>query len=134
MKITDLNTLKEYSRGAIVELPPFAEGQPFVARLKRPSVLALAKAGKIPNELLNQANKLFLGTGNATTKKDDPLAMKRMFELFDVLCEATFVEPTYKELKDNGIELTDDQYTFIFQYTQSGVDALTSFRKQSTGS
>ncbi len=130
MKITDIKSLKEYSKGAIVELPPFSEGQPFVARLKRPSMLALAKAGKIPNELLNQANKMFLGTGNTSTKKDDPLAMQKMFELFDVICEASFVEPTYKELKDNGIELTDDQYAFIFNYTQSGVNALTSFRSQ----
>lgn len=51
-QITSLQNLKTYTKGQIVELPPFAEGMPFVARLKRPSMLALVKSGKIPNELL----------------------------------------------------------------------------------
>lgn len=128
-KITKLSDLKSYSRGAVVELPPFADGQPFVARLKRPSMLALAKSGKIPNELLSQANELFMG-GKGNSRKVNQDTMSQMFDIFDVICEASFVEPTYEEIQKSGIELTDDQYIFIFNYSQSGVKALESFRQE----
>ena len=38
----------------------------------------------------------------------------------------------YKELKSAGIELTDDQITTIFQFTQQGVKALENFRPEQT--
>ena len=40
-----------------------------------------------------------------------------------------FVEPSWSELKNAGIELTDEQYMFIFNYTQEGVKALEPFRE-----
>ena len=60
--------------------------------------------------------------------KFDDETMTKLFDIIDVICEASFVEPAYQELKDIGIELTDDQYMFIFNYTQNGVQALDSFR------
>lgn len=125
MNITNLHDLSEYAKGQIVELPPFAENQPFVARLCRPSMLSLAKSGKIPNELLSTANNLFVD-GKLDTKSD-PEALKNVFDLFDVICEACFVEPTYKDIQDAGITLTDEQYMFIFEYSQAGVKALKPF-------
>lgn len=128
MDITSLEKLTQYSQGQVVALPDFAEGQPFVARLKRPSMLALAKSGKIPNALLVKANSLFMGKG--LTEKD-PSALKDLWDIFDTICDACFVEPTYKQITEAGLELTDDQYMFIFQYVQKGVQALESFRYQS---
>lgn len=127
MDITTLSQLTKYTEGQVVKLPDFAEGQPFVARIRRPSMLSLAKSGKIPNSLLNTANGLFLG--NTKTNNEDLLA--EIFDVLDVVCEACFIEPTYKELQDAGVELTDEQYMFIFNYTQTGVKALDSFRGQS---
>lgn len=127
LDVTSINQLNEYANGQIVELPPFAEGQPFIAKIRRPSMLALTKAGKIPNELLTTANSLFID--GKIDSKADPKAMQRIFDIFDVLCEACFVEPTYKQIQDAGITLTDEQYMFIFQYTQTGVKALKPFRK-----
>jgi len=124
---TSLEALAEYSRGALVELPPFAGNQPFVVRIKRPSMLVLLKRGQIPNELLGTANNLFSG-GVDFTKDDGTLS--RVLELLDIMAEACFVEPTYQQIKDSGIELTDDQYMFIFDYSQKGVKALDSFRKE----
>ena len=126
MNITNLHDLSEYAKGQIVELPPFAENQPFVARICRPSMLSLAKSGKIPNELLSTANNLFVD-GKLDTKSN-PEALKNVFDLFDVICEACFVEPTYKDIQDAGITLTDEQYMFIFEYSQAGVKALKPFR------
>lgn len=52
MAVTTLHDLQTYTSGSIVKLPDFAEGQPLIARLKRPSMLALAAHGQIPNSLL----------------------------------------------------------------------------------
>lgn len=126
-KVTSIEDLVRVSKGTLVELPPFAEGEPFIARLKRPSMLALIRANKIPNALIATANQLFTkGTFNA---KDDN-AMSNLFSVLDVICEACFVEPTYQQIKGAGIELTDDQLIFVFNYTQKGVTALDSFRSQ----
>lgn len=127
MEITSISSLAEYGKGQVVRLPDFAEGQPFVARIRRPSMLALVKSGKIPNRLIHSANNLFMGNGDDS---DSPEYMKNLFDVFDVICEACFVEPTYSQIKEAGLELTDDQYMFIFSYTQKGVKALESFRKQ----
>ncbi|MCR5564407.1 MAG: esterase [Gammaproteobacteria bacterium] len=130
LQITSIDQLKNYKSGQIVELPPFGDGQPFVARLRRPSMMSLAKRGKIPNELLNSANSLFERGPQGLMQKGkfDDETMTKLFDIIDVICEASFVEPLYKDLKDIGIELTDDQYMFIFNYTQNGVQALDSFR------
>ena len=60
VNVTSIEDLKNYASGTVVEMPPFAEGQPLIARLKRPSILGMAKQGKIPNTLLVKANELFL--------------------------------------------------------------------------
>jgi hypothetical protein len=127
LQLTSMEQLVSYKTGNLVELPPFADGQPFVARLRRPSLLALCKRGKIPNSLLGKAQEMF--DGKIVDRDDNGESMKQIFEIMDVLCEATFVEPTYKQLVDNGIELSDDQYMFVFSYSQTGVSALDNFRK-----
>ena len=130
LQITSIEQLRNYGAGQIVELPAFGDGQPFVARLRRPSMMSLAKKGQIPNELLNSANSLFEKGPQGLMQKGkfDDDTMSKLFDIIDVICSASFVEPTYQQLKDAGIELTDDQYMFIFNYTQNGVQALDSFR------
>lgn len=128
--VTPISELRKSAIGELVELPPFSKGTKFVARLKRPSMLAMTKAGKIPNELLVEANTLFakgtsaVANNNLTNKE----MMNDLFSLLDVICQESFVEPTYGELVDNGIELTDEQRIFIFTYSQRGMEALKSFR------
>lgn len=126
LKVTSFEQLKKYSEGQLVRLPDFAEGQPLVARIKRPSILSLAKSGSIPNGLIETANNLFMGKG-INAKKNS--SMKELFKILDLLCESCFIEPSYKEIKESGMELTDDQLMFIFRYSQEGVNALDSFRK-----
>lgn len=131
LKVTSISELKKMANGEIVELPGFTDGTTFVARLKRPSMLALAKSGKIPNNLLGAANKLFIGVGNvlnSSNNKNNEDALSELFDIIEVICEECFVEPSYKELKDNGIELTDQQKLAIFTYTQRGVKSLENFR------
>lgn len=126
--VTSPEQLAEYAKGQLVELPPFAEGQKFVARLKRPSILALAASGVIPNKLMQSANSLFLkGKANASDLK----ALPEMLGVLEIICKACFVNPTYDQIKEAGVTLTDDQLMFVFSYSQKGVAALENFRKQS---
>lgn len=129
MHTTSVSELKKYAKGSIVELPPFADGQPFVARMKRPSMLKLIKEGTIPNTLLVKANELFANTQQAFDP-DNEDTMQEVFDIIDIIAEASFVEPTYSEIKESGVDLTDDQLMFIFNYSQRGVKALESFRNE----
>lgn len=127
-QITSLEQLKQYADGNIVRLPDFAEGQPFIARLKRPSILGMAKQGKIPNSLLVKTNELFVQSGSLDTEENS--MMQEIYDVIDLIASETFVEPTYDEIKSTGIELTDEQMMFIFNYSQQGVKALESFRTE----
>lgn len=131
LKVTTISELKTYAEGSVVELPPFAEGMPFVARLRRPSLMVLIKNGKIPNELLKEANDLFMGRKDTKSKGNDENEIKDMLDILRAICEASFIEPTWEDIQKSGIELTDDQYTFVFNYSQRGVKALKSFRNKS---
>lgn len=129
INITSIEDLKNYANGTIVEMPPFAEGQPLVARLKRPSILGMAKQGKIPNTLLVKANELFLQSGaGLDTEEED--TMKQLYDVLDIIASETLVEPTYEDIKNVGLELTDEQMMFLFNYSQQGVKALESFRTE----
>ena len=128
IKITNFNDLCEYSKGSVVELPPFAEGQPFVARLQRPSLIGLVRSGKIPNTLLKTATDLFDDGTDVESIFNDAEALGEMVDIMEIVCEASLVSPTYDEIKKAGVKLSDNQMMAIFNYAQTGVVALDSFR------
>lgn len=128
LKVTPISSLQDYAKGELVELPPFAENQPFVARLRRPSLLAMAKSGKIPNSLLTTASDLFEGKKTKMEKVDEQ-TLSQLHDIVELLCQASFVEPTYAQILEAGVELTDEQMIAVFNYTQNGVRGLTPFRK-----
>lgn len=123
--VTDFSKLKKISDSKIVELPEFGDGTKFIARLRRPSMLKLCKSGKIPNSLLNQATSMFTDS-NASKKVN----ITDIYDICEIICDSAFVNPTYEEIKDSGIELTDEQIMAVFQYTQGGVKALEKFRDE----
>lgn len=123
MNITSIDELRLMSGGEIVELPPFVQGKQFVAKLRRPSMMNLVKQGKIPNSLIKMATDLF----NGTTKDSETSAeeaMPQMLQIMEIMAEATFIEPKWSDIKAAGIELTDEQMIFIFNYTQNGVQQV----------
>lgn len=129
-KITNITDLKQYAKGSVVELPPFAEDQPFVARVKRPSLLGMVKSGKIPNSLILKTNELFSNAHEAFNPDDDKM-MSDMYDVMELIVRETLVEPTYEQIKEAGLELTDDQIMYLFNYGQQGVKALETFRTKS---
>lgn len=128
MAVTTLHDLQTYTSGSIVKLPDFAEGQPLVARMKRPSMLALAAHGQIPNSLLTTASQMFTGDVNQHVGINDSNVLKDMYDICHTMAEATLVEPTLAEIEDAGLNLTDEQLMAIFNYTQAGIKALENFR------
>lgn len=124
--VTSLDQLKQFAEGELVELPGFVSDQSFTAKLRRPSIMSMAKSGKIPNALLAAATELFTGKQD----KNEPIDLKEITGVIEIVVEASFVEPTYEQIKEVGLELTDEQYMAVFNYTQKGIKALDSFRQK----
>jgi hypothetical protein len=118
MKVTNINDLKKFNDGEVIELPGFDDDTPFVAKLKRPSLLALCKAGAIPNQLLGAAQEIFEGRQKSN--------IKNYADVLDVIISQALIEPAYEDVKEY---LTDMQRMAIFAYTQNGIKGLLPFRE-----
>lgn len=129
MTATSLEQLAQYAQGTLVQLPDLAPGMPLFVRMKRPSMLDLISQGRIPNPLAGTASKLF-SKGGAGVDQTDPKQLKELVEILHIFCEVSFVQPTYSQIKEAGITLTDEQLMFVFNYVQAGNKALEKFRKQ----
>ena len=129
MNITSMADLTSYAQGTVVRLPDFGDGQPFVARVRRPSLMILAKSGKIPNSLLNTAGELF-SKGGAGLDTDNENMLSDMCNIMEVIASASLIQPSLEEIRSAGLELSDEQLMAIFSYSQTGVKALDSFRKE----
>lgn len=127
MTVTSIVDLQKYANGTVVRFPDFAEGQPFVARVRRPSLLVLAKEGKIPNSLLTTAGELFSGS---TADSVNENTLRDMYDVCHIVCEATLIEPTLRDIESQGINLSDEQLMAIFNYTQAGIKSLEPFREE----
>lgn len=123
MAVTSLEKLKELSEGQEVELVGW-DKNPFICKLKRPSLLGMVASGEIDNPLLNATHILFHGP----TSPKDVVSMKEKNEIFNRVAKVAMVEPTYDQVKEAGLELTDLQLMEIFNFTQNGVQSLISFR------
>jgi len=129
MNVTSVSDLQSYAAGTVVRFPDFSEGQPFVARVRRPSMLVLAKSGKIPNTLLTAAGELF-SKGGAGLDADNTNMLSDMYDIMHIICESALIQPTMQEIEAAGLQLSDDQMMAIFNYSQAGVKALESFRQE----
>jgi len=129
MHVTTVSDLQSYAAGTVVRFPDFGDGQPFVARVRRPSMLVLAKQGKIPNSLLTTAGQLF-SKGGGGIDSDNENMLGDMYGIMSVIATAALIQPSMEEIKNAGLELSDDQLMAIFNYTQTGIKALESFRQE----
>lgn len=127
LHVTTVSDLQTYAAGTVVRFPDFSDGQPFVARVRRPSMLVLAKCGKIPNSLLTTASELF-SKGGAGLDTDNKNMLGDMYDIMDIIATAALIQPSMEEIKNAGVELSDDQLMAIFNYSQTGVKALEPFR------
>lgn len=132
LKVTSIEDLKNrgVDKGAILPLEGFYDDEPFVVRVKRVPMLGMIEAGFIPNELLTAAHRMFYGTegDKPLTPEEVGKNFKEYADICKIIAKNSLVEPTYAELQEAGIELTDIQLIGIYSFWQSGVDALKSFR------
>lgn len=94
-------------------------------KARRPSLYAMAAAGHIPNPLLPAADSLFMANGAAIQKSrfDD------MAKMLDIIARETLVKPTFEELEQAGLTLTDTQYLEIYRFVIGGAASLERFRE-----
>ena len=118
-----LNILDSIKTSQVVTLPGWC-GDTVEFELKRPSILALAAAGAITNPLMKTARKLFY-SGISPDGGDLAEEGRVLLEI----AKAALVKPSFGELEEAGIELTDEQLVAIFQFTQLGAKALDRFRQ-----
>lgn len=108
----------------VVELPPFENGVPLRARLRRASLISLLMSNKIPNDLLAIAHEAM--DKGIDPSGFDPKDLPKLGSLMETMCSAALVEPTWAEV---GEFLTDEQLNAIMLYATAGAKALESFRK-----
>lgn len=110
-----------------VLLPGFDGKQDITVELKRPSLMEMASSGKIRNDLLGAVAELF-NTG--ISEIDSGKKFKELSEAMVELAKAALVSPTYKEITDAGLVLTDAQLLYIHAFVNTGVDRLATFREE----
>lgn len=127
MSITKIDEIKAKQ---IIEVPLRGWGidDVFNVKLKNFSLLEVASKGKIPNPLIGPVLGLFQGKGMEIETVE---GLKTFKEVVDFFCDVCLVEPTYKELKDNGINLTDDQRNAIYNFATRGAKSLIPFLEKS---
>ena len=132
MNITSLDQLQAIKQTEVIELPAFEDGTPLNVEVKKPNMMQLIAAGKIPNTLLSSAMELFNGRAGEKMQKaaDNAGDLKDLVGLMNVIAEASLVKPSYKEIKKIGVELTDNQLMGLLMYSQGGIKALENFRNQ----
>lgn len=116
--------LTELAQGKEIELPGFAAEETISVRLRRPSLMLLAAEGKIPNSLLASVEELF-EKGDKNT-----VPFKERGEIFRIVAMASLVSPSWEELQSAGVNLTDLQLLYIYNFSQTGVDTLRRFREK----
>ncbi len=109
-----------------VAIPSFSGEGAVKVKLRRPSLLSLAAEGMIPNELLACARELFNEGGKAQIQLDE------LGRLLVIFAKNSLVSPTFDELCQQGITLTDEQLSAIYAFAQGGVRALMPFREKCT--
>jgi hypothetical protein len=122
LKVTNTDDLQKvrklFVEGEVIELPAFESGEPFVARLKRLSLLELCKSDVLPNQLLGAVQEMYEGKQRSDLKK--------YAQTLDIICAQVLIEPAWEAVKDI---ITDTQKVAIFTYSQHGVAGLIPFRK-----
>ncbi|MBU3185659.1 esterase [Clostridium estertheticum] len=126
MEVTNLEQLKQMAEADILELPRFKKEIPFNVKVKRVSLLNLVRKGVIPNTLLSAAEELFYGK-----KSSKGVDLKEMTNVMFILAGNALVEPSIEQMKEAGVEFTDEQIVAIFNYTQEGIKEIEPFREES---
>ena len=62
--------------------------------------------------------------------EQNTVPFKERSEIFRIVAMASLVSPSWEELQNAGVNLTDLQLLYIYNFSQTGVDALRRFREK----
>ena len=124
LQVTSLSDIKREAEGELVKLKGWSN-KPFVARLKRCSMMGLVSKGVIPNSLMAVADELFNGKS-----KNSKTSMTDSAKILKIIATEVLAEPRMEDLDKMDVQLTDEQLLELFQYSQRGLKGLQSFRKE----
>lgn len=132
LQTTTLEQLKAIKKTEVVSLGAFDDGTELIAEVQRPYLLDLITSGKIPNSLLTAAMTMFKdGAGTVVKQSVDSVeALQQMVGLMKALAESCLVNPSYANISDCGLRLSQDQLMNILAYVQGGASHLENFRNQ----
>ncbi|MEG2623330.1 MAG: hypothetical protein RSC06_10560 [Clostridia bacterium] len=111
-----------------IELPGWDE-QPFNVLAKRPTLYNMAATGFIPNPLLDTVRTMFF----ATAKEIDVLPADKQAKALIQMAKYALVRPTYDEIADAGLTLTDAQLLTLYAFATGGAAVLDAFRRAMRG-
>lgn len=124
-QVTSLEDLKAQSE-PLVDIPGFDTGQTITVKLRKPRIMEMVAAGKIPNHLMGVAATVVKGQGNKNQKKlSEEEEMKMLLDTMDLFVRVCLVEPKYEDVKEI---LTEDQKGYIMEWAMGTVDQLNNFR------
>mgnify|MGYP006924660551 FL=1 len=119
-KVISLAELKNQG-SEIIGLSPSTGINKIGVRVRRLSILGLCSHGKIPNQLIGAAKKLF------DSKDTGAIELNEQGELLDIIAKEVLIEPTFEDFEELA-PLTDEQKWELYIYSQRGVEGLEKFR------
>lgn len=122
--ITNIETIRSKHGIAEYRLPGWDADEEFVCKLRRPSATGLAAAvGHVPNPLLGVVAEMFMAGPKAVAK----IPADQQAQALQAIARYALVEPTYDQLADAGVDLTDNQYHAIYAFALGGAIGLARF-------
>ena len=125
--MTNTTNLADVAANKIVqtlELPGWDEDHTFVCKAKRPSLYNMVSMGLIPNPLLSAVQQMF--SGNA--KVVDAVPLDKQAQTLMTIAKYALVNPTYDQITEAGLELTDNQLLCLYSFALGGAQRLAAFR------
>lgn len=135
---TTIEQLKQIRLTEVISLPPFPDGTPLNAEVKRPDVMdiALNGEGKMPNRLISLIPRVVQSAGDTDSEgidlTDDDLPA--VYGFIDKMCQKSFVSPTYSDIAEYAGGLTLEQKLAFSEWVFGGVNEIAdTFRNERNG-
>ena len=114
----------------IIKIDGFEPNEKIEVRIKPASMLGMIAVGKLPNNLLQTVDDLFISKGNKKSKGKvdtsdmNPDELKMVMEMIDTICRDCMVEPLFDDIK---MFMTDAQKMQIMSESMGTVNAVIPF-------
>ena len=114
----------------IIKIDGFEPNEKIEVRIKPASMLGMIAVGKLPNNLLQTVDDLFISKGNKKSKGKvdtsdmNPDELKMVMGMIDTICGDCMVEPLFDDIK---MFMTDTQKMQIMSESTGTVNAVIPF-------